>query len=74
MLRIEIVRTAENLGRDLVLLQRRSGMIERVLSQIAQQFAEGFRPVKHLAVDQLVNLPQAPLSFETLRARNRHLT
>ena len=49
-------------------------MIERVLSQIAQQFAERLRAVKHLTVDELVNLPQAPLSFGTLRTRNRHLT
>ena len=67
MLRIEIVRAPENLGRDLIFLQRRSGMIQRMLGQISKQFAQRFRPMKHMAVDELVDLSEVPLTFRTRR-------
>ena len=74
VLRIEVVRTSKNLGCDLVLLQRRTGMIKCVLAQITKQFAKRFRSVKHLAVNEFVNFSQVPLAFGNLSTCNRHLT
>ena len=41
-LRIEVGGSTEDLGRNLILLDGRAGMIEGVLSKITQEFAELF--------------------------------
>src|SRR6266851_52804 len=48
-LRIEIGLAAEDLGRDLVLLERSTGMIEGMLGKIAKQLAERFGAVQRMA-------------------------
>ena len=74
MLRIEIQRATENLGRDLVFLQRRSRVVQCVFGQISKQFAERFRAMKHRTGYQSLDLPQALLSFDALYPCNMHLT
>ncbi len=51
--RIEIRRAAEDLSRQLIFLDRSSGMVERLLSQILKHLAQRFRSVKDGAVCEL---------------------
>ena len=48
-LRIEVRLTPKYFGGDLVFLQRRAGMFERMVGKIAKQFTQGFRTVQRLA-------------------------
>lgn len=55
-LRIEVIGAAENLRSDLILLNWRAGVIERVSSQITKKLAQRFRAVEMVTGDQSVDL------------------
>ena len=61
-LRIESCRAAQDLGRDLVFLERDPRVIEGVLSQIAKQLAQRFRAVQAMAFGKPLYLLEALLS------------
>ncbi len=64
---VEIRRTPENLGRDLIFLDRRSRVIQDMFGKVAQQFAQRLRAMQDMAVHQPVDLSETLLSF---RQRN----
>ena len=53
---IEVGRTSEDLGRDLVFLRMSPGMIDRISGQIAQQLAERFGPMQQTTIRNLFDL------------------
>ena|SRR5205814_1977158 len=53
---IEVRRAAEDLGRNLILLDGSAGMVERMLGEIAQEFAQLFGAMEGMAVHQLIDL------------------
>jgi hypothetical protein len=55
-LRIEVIGTAEDLGGNLIFLQRGAWLREFVLCQIAKQLAKGFGFTKCVTVNELLNL------------------
>src|ERR1700688_564138 len=61
-LRVEICGASEDLGRDLELFDRSTGMIYSVLGQIAEQFAKGLRAMKSMAADEPINLLEEKLA------------
>ena len=73
-LRIESSRAAQNLSRDLVFLQRDTGMIEGVFCQIPKEFAEGFRAVKAMAFGKSLYLLEALLPTERETVCHSHIT
>ena len=77
-LRIESSWTTQNLGRDLIFLERDAGVIEGVLRQIAEQFAEGFRAVEAMAFGKSLYLLEALLPSRSrncvLQPYNREVT
>ena len=60
-LRIESARPAQDLGRDLVLLERHSGMIQRVFREIAQQLAQRLRASETMTINKFIYLLEALL-------------
>ena len=54
-MRIKVSRATEDLGGDLILLDRNSRILETVLRKVTQQSAERFRPVQHPTLRQTVN-------------------
>jgi len=64
---VEIRRAPKDLGRYLVFLDRRSGMIQGMLGEIAEQFAQRLGAMQDMAVHQPVDLSEIFLSF---RQRN----
>ena len=62
-LRIKIVRPAENLCRNLIFLDWSSRVIQRVLRQVAEEFAQGLRAMQNLAADQFLDLREALFAF-----------
>lgn len=73
-LRIKTGRTAEDLGCDLVLLERYTWVIERVFGQVSEQSAEGFRRVKAMAFGKSLYLLEALLSTDSETIRYSHIT
>ncbi len=71
-LRIKSGRASQNLSGDLVLLQRNSGMIQRVLCEIAKQFAERFRAVKDMAFGKSLYLLEAFVPSNCERVCDSH--
>ena len=63
-LRIESCRAAQDLGRDLVFLERDPGVIEGVLGQIAKQLAQRFRTAEAMTIGKLIYLLEALFSTE----------
>ena len=53
---IEIIRATENLCRNLIFLDRSSGMIEGMFCQIAKEFAQRLRAMEDVAAYQLFYL------------------
>ena len=58
-MRIEIARTPENFGGDLIFLQRQSGMLDGMVGEVPQEFAQRLRTVKSMAIYQLLNLEKS---------------
>src|ERR1700691_2037149 len=56
--RVEVRGAAEFLGRNLMLLEGCSGMLDGVVRQVAKQLAERLRPMEHAAVRDLLHLSQ----------------
>jgi len=73
-LRIEIGRPPEYLGRDLVLLEGRTGVIERMFGEVVQQFAEGLRSAQAMTISKPIYLLEALLPSPYVGVRQRHLT
>lgn len=71
---IEVFRTAEDFGRDLVFLGRGSGLRQLMLGQIAKQFTKRFGFAERVAMDELFNLIEVALFINDLDRRNRHVT
>jgi hypothetical protein len=61
-LRIKLGRSAENLSRNLIFLERDSRFADRVVCKIAKKLAERLGAVKSMAVNQPVNFDQARLN------------
>src|SRR6266849_3822343 len=55
-MRIEVLLAPEDLGRNLVLLRGSTGMVQGMVCQIAQQFAEGLRAMESMARQKSLNL------------------
>src|SRR5882757_1322762 len=72
-LRVKVSRTTEDLRRNLVLLNRSSGVIQYMLGEIAQQFAQRLGAVQDVAVHQLVDLTEILLSFRQRTPRDNRL-
>lgn len=60
---IEVGRTAEDLGGNLVFLHWRAGMIQSLLGEKMKQLAERLRAVKSLAVHEFFDLSEELRSF-----------
>jgi hypothetical protein len=73
-LRIEASRAAQDLGCDLVLLEGDSGVIERVLSQVAEKFAQGLGASENMTICKLLYLLEALLPTKRESMRQSHLT
>ena len=71
---IESGGAAQNLGGNLVLLERNAGVIEGVFSEVPEQFAEGFRTVKAMAFNKFIYLLEALLPADSESVRDRHIT
>jgi hypothetical protein len=61
-MRIEVCRASEDLGCDLIFLERNAWMFNGVLAEVAEQLAKRFGTMKGMAVDQ-------PLDFDEARFR-----
>jgi hypothetical protein len=55
-LRVEIGGTSKDFGSDLEFFNGRAGVIDGMLRQIAEQFAEGLRAMQSMAANEPVNL------------------
>jgi len=55
-MRIEVFLASEDLGGNLVLLRRYTGMLKGVVRQVLEQLAEGFRAMEGTATDKLLEL------------------
>jgi len=55
-MRIEVCLASEDLGGNLVLLRRYTGMLKGVVRQVLEQLAEGFRAMEGTATDKLLEL------------------
>ncbi len=71
---VESGRSAQDLGGNLVLLERDSGVIERVLSQVPQQFAQGFRGMQAMTFNKFIYLLEALLPTNSESVRDGHIT
>ena len=68
-LRIEPGRTAEYLGRNLILLQCEPRVVEGVLRKITQQFAQRFRAAQTMTINKLIYLLEALFPARSESAR-----
>jgi hypothetical protein len=73
-LRIEASWAAQDLSGDLVLLEGDPGVIERVLSQVAKEFAQGFGTSEDMIICKLLYLLEAMLPTKRESMRQSHLT
>jgi hypothetical protein len=71
---IESGRTPQDFGGDLVFLQGDSGMIDRMLGEIAEQFAQGLGAVKAMAFCKLLYLLEALGPTNRERVCYSHMT
>src|SRR5215469_7583907 len=56
---IKIHRASEDFGRYLVFLEGRTGMLDGMIGEVPEKFAERLRPVKSMAVNQLLNFKKS---------------
>ena len=61
---IEVGGAAENLGRNLILLDGSAGMIQDVLGEIAEQLAQLLGAVQGVTIYELIDLPEILLSLD----------
>ena len=73
-LRIEVSRAPENLGRNLILLDRGPWVIQGMFGQITEEFAQGFRAMQGMTVHQLVDLREILLSIGQSGPHDTRLT
>jgi len=71
---IESGGAAQDFGGNLVLLERNAGVIERVFSEIAEQFAQGFRSVQAMAFNKFIYLLEALLPADSESMSDCHIT
>ena len=71
---IEAGGAAQDFGGDLVFLEADAGVIEGVLSEVAEEFAQGFRAVKAMAFNKFIYLLEALLPADSESVRDRHIT
>src|SRR5947207_2633652 len=72
-MRIKTGGAPEDLGRNLIFLQRNSRMLQRLVSQIAQQLTKRLRTMQGMAIHQPLDLGEELLRIRYM-ARNAHLT
>ena len=53
---VEVLLSAEDLSRDLVLLWGASGVLNRVIGEIAKQLTEGLRAMQSMAAEKFLDL------------------
>src|SRR6266852_7617611 len=53
---VEVLLSAEDLSCDLVLLWGASGVVNRIMGEIAQQLAEGLRAMQSVAAEKFLDL------------------
>jgi len=53
---VEVLLAAEDLSRDLVLLWGTSGVLNRIIGEIAKQLTEGLRAVQSMAAEKFLDL------------------
>src|SRR5258707_14864344 len=68
-LRIEPGRPAEHLGRNLILLECDTRVIEGMLREITQQFAQRFRAAQAMTINKLIYLLEALFPARSESAR-----
>ena len=73
-LRIEARRAAKNLSGNLIFLERDAGVIKRVFSQIAEEFAQGFRAVEAMTINKFIYLLEGLIPAYREGVRDSHLT
>ena len=61
-MRIEIAGPTENFGRDLILLQGQSRMLDGVVGEVPEKLAQRLRTVKSVAIYQLLDLVESRLN------------
>jgi len=59
--RIEIRWAAEDLGRNLIFLERAAGVLKGVICEVAKKLAEGLGPVEGTAIQKPLNFEKAQL-------------
>ena len=57
-MRVEILLPSEDLRRNLVLLRGCTGMVQRMIGQIAQQLAEGLGAMESMAAEKSFDLAE----------------
>ena len=73
-LRIESCRATQNLGGDLIFLERDSRVIERMLREITEKSTKGFRAVEAMAFGKSLYLLEALLPAERETVCYSHIT
>jgi hypothetical protein len=73
-LRIESRWPPKNLGCDLVLLESNTGVVERMLGQIAEEFAQGLGGAETMTINKFIYLLEALLPAQRECVRHSHIT
>ncbi len=73
-MRIESGGAAQNLGGNLVFLERDAGVIEGMLGEVAEQLAEGFRAVEAMAFCKSLYLLEALFPTDRESVCYSHIT
>src|SRR5215472_208041 len=55
-MRVKVAGAAKNFRRNLIFLGRGPGMVQRMIGQVAQQLAQGFRTVQGMTAKELFDL------------------
>ena len=55
-MRIKVLLASEDLGRNLVLLRRYTGMIQGMVRQVMEKLAEGLRAMESMAAEKFLDL------------------
>jgi len=71
---IEVTSATEDFGGDLVFLERCAGVIDRVLGEVLQELAEGFRSVKDMTINKPIYFLGELLAVRPRNACNSHDT
>ena len=71
---IESGRAPQNFGGNLVLLERDAGMIKRVFSEVAKQFAQRFGAVQAMTFNKFIYLLEALLPTDRESVGDSHIT